>query len=500
MNYANITGQWENEFGSIMTISYVNPDNGYFQGTYSSHTGASGTYFFVGLTDYSPSPTVNSQALSFAISWRSINSPNDDTQYWLSGFAGQYQIIDGFEVITTTYLMQKNTDPSDNWGSTIVDKATFKRYSSQEQVVDTQEIYKNYPNPPLLNTTNSVVFNLSMGKLSNNGGTPWVASVGLGTPSQPLRFMVDTGTMNTWITADQCNTQACLVHKSFDSTKSSTYINVDDNPQQKDFGPWGTMVVVIGQDNFTLQLSDNNGQKITGQTYEPLDLELAINYQGDQFAALACDGGIALPSPFWQVPANTQSLLLQLLADGQINYAVAAFGVNSYMGLGECLFGAINPNFFDISTLQYLPIKKPAAAGFEYLWDIDLQAFLVNGDSVSAGITDFILDTGSSYFKGPADLIGILVNAVTLNGELPTTVTNSFDLENYPTISLVIGYQTYNLSPSQYFIQLSSQEWILGIEVLEGMPEGMLLVGSVFLDTVYSIFDYSACFIGLARY
>jgi hypothetical protein len=215
MNYANITGQWENEFGSLMTISYVNPDTGYFQGTYSSHTGASGTYNFVGLTDYNPNSTTNSQALSFAISWRSINSSNDATQHWLSGFVGQYQIIDGVEIITTTYLVQQNTNPDKNWGATMVDKATFKRCLSKsiEKITIETTSNKNHPKPPHLDTVNSVIFNLSMGKFNNNGATPWISNIGLGSPAQPLRFMIDTGTMNTWITAAECDTDACLIHK-----------------------------------------------------------------------------------------------------------------------------------------------------------------------------------------------------------------------------------------------------------------------------------------------
>jgi hypothetical protein len=52
-----------------------------------------------------------------------------------------------------------------------------------------------------------------MGKFNNNGATPWISNIGLGSPAQPLRFMIDTGTMNTWITAAECDTDACLIHK-----------------------------------------------------------------------------------------------------------------------------------------------------------------------------------------------------------------------------------------------------------------------------------------------
>ncbi|MCP4546671.1 MAG: hypothetical protein GY835_09440, partial [bacterium] len=38
-----------------------------------------------------------------------------------------------------------------------------------------------------------VAFRMLRGALSDNGATPWYATVGLGTPAQELRFMIDTG-------------------------------------------------------------------------------------------------------------------------------------------------------------------------------------------------------------------------------------------------------------------------------------------------------------------
>lgn len=125
MNFTNLCGTWINQFGSLMTISYCNPYTGVLSGTYASSTGATGVYRLIGITDKSPDPNVNSQTISFSVSWRSISGPNDDTQYWVSAFAGQYQIINNVPTITTSYLLQHNTNPADNWGSTIIDKSTF---------------------------------------------------------------------------------------------------------------------------------------------------------------------------------------------------------------------------------------------------------------------------------------------------------------------------------------------------------------------------------------
>jgi hypothetical protein len=46
-----------------------------------------------------------------------------------------------------------------------------------------------------------VQFQLTQGAISDSGATPWTTNMGLGTPPQTLRFMLDTGTLNTWISA-----------------------------------------------------------------------------------------------------------------------------------------------------------------------------------------------------------------------------------------------------------------------------------------------------------
>lgn len=132
MDYVDITGVWQNEFGSLMNIEAVDASSGIFSGIYSSSTGATGKYIFVGMTDVNPDPSVNSQTLSFSISWRDIGGDPTDA-HWMSAFSGQLQIINGEKVITTTYLLQQDTDPSNNWGSTIIDKSTYVPYTGDIQ-------------------------------------------------------------------------------------------------------------------------------------------------------------------------------------------------------------------------------------------------------------------------------------------------------------------------------------------------------------------------------
>lgn len=488
MTYIDITGNWENEFGSVLTVQNVDNQTGIFFGTYSSHTGATGSYYVVGVTDFMPDPTINSQTISFSISWRSYTSPPLPPQTgdnWVSGFAGQIQVnTDGTLQIVTTYLLQKNSNPADNWGATVVATATFKPTNTY---------------PKLGVAENIIAFELQKGVLTQNGATPWFTNLGIGTPTQSLKLMIDTGTDNTWVTSSLCTTDACAAHQTFDAANSSSYTVLDPTPTTKSFGPWGNMIVTVGQDIFNLNqiLADKTSQSI--YTSEAMNFENAINYDGQQFLELDCDGGIAIPSPFWEATPNTESLLLQLMQDGKIDFAVASFWYNANLGIGQCLFGAVDYSKFDYQTLRIFTLQEITVTGLGYLWALKLNAFMVNNVAVQAGITSFVLDTGSSVFKANQQMIDSLVNAVTLNGQLPITVSDYNQLANYPTITLNLCNNYYNLTPQQYFIPLDANSWTIGIQPLDGMPEGMLLVGSVFLETVYSIFDYENSMIALAN-
>lgn len=122
----SLVGTWKNEFGSIMTIEHVNED-GTFAGRYQSHTGATGVYDMVGITDPAPDPAAGGQAVSFSVSWHSLEGKADPSWHWVSAFAGQLQTVDGRDVIPTMMLLQKVTEPGDDWESTSVCAMKFTR-------------------------------------------------------------------------------------------------------------------------------------------------------------------------------------------------------------------------------------------------------------------------------------------------------------------------------------------------------------------------------------
>ena len=245
------------------------------------------------------------------------------------------------------------------------------------------------------------------------------------------------------------------------------------------------MAVELGSDQFGLSMPNHNFE-------QAMAFYLATQYQGSQFADLACDGGISIPSV---LPSGVDSgeLLPLLKSEGKINYAVAAFATDDSTGSGSCLLGGIDTRKYEgalnvVQTQRYNP--------FPFLWVINLNSLSCQNDVVLSNV-NFALDTGSSRFKGDANYINALIKAATLGGTLPTTqpATNP-DFSQYPDLNLNINGVNYSLAAKQYFIPNQNDQFELAFHVMEGL-DGLLLVGSVFLDTVYSVFYYETLVAGV---
>jgi hypothetical protein len=333
-------------------------------------------------------------------------------------------------------------------------------------------------------STPHVCFQMTKGKITRNGATPWYTTLGLGTPPQELRFMLDTGTINTWITARCCATPACQQHRCFDPDVSASFRPGDEPPTSVSFGPWGSMGVVLGHDSCQLPYVTVEGiRSIT--LNDSLSLYLSVCYEGAQFAALACDGGLAIPA----VPcAKPTALLEQLQHQGFITDPLAAFYFDPLRGEGQCLMGAIDQHRFELSSCNTLPVI-PLSGELSYLWNVNLDLLEIAGTPVSTN-GSLTLDTGSSCFKGGKTIIARMLDVLTDQGRRPTRISDPSDLSEYPDIQLTLGGQSYTLTPAEYFLSIGPNDWELGVHYLEGLPDELLIVGSVFLDTLYSIFQY----------
>jgi Avidin family len=115
-----LQGTWYNELGSEMILQV----NGVVvTGTYQTAVGnAQGIYGLYGATDSEPAVPTN-QAVGFVVVWENGYGSSNSVTAW----SGQWQMYDGQEIITTMWLLTSETDPSQDWKSTLVGKDVFTR-------------------------------------------------------------------------------------------------------------------------------------------------------------------------------------------------------------------------------------------------------------------------------------------------------------------------------------------------------------------------------------
>lgn len=494
-----IEGAWVNEYGSVMTLQQVGKKDGILQleGSYSSDTGATGRYYVSGIADTKPNPDADCQLISLNIFWESLDALSGKTpcvevgaidpltqHRLLSSYTGQLQLIDGREVLTFTHTLVKDTGPQDSWASTLTATLTFRRPAELVSAIYSYSKEKN----------RHITLPLEMGQQTDNGATPWFATLLVGTGKeerggQRLKFMVDTGTTHTWITAKECTTTACSVHRSFNSKHSSTFRRVGEGSQVINFGPWGEMEAHLGEDVFAPLRGHDDHKRFS----EQLRFYLATHYEGQQFQQLACDGGIAIPAVLPQ-GVDSSEILPQLRNEQVIDQPIVSFCFDPGMNEGEVCFGAVDTGRFEAESLNIVPLLVDFIdPDFYYLWMVQLSRFSLKSPSETHCLFQdlaFCLDTGSSFFKSNAAIHKAIVDRITAANPKTVYDHETPRYEDYPDVELTINGQVYTLTPRHYFVQAGPQRWQLGFQEMDGLPDGFLLAGSVFLNTLYTVFYY----------
>nr|WP_314528321.1 avidin/streptavidin family protein [uncultured Pseudomonas sp.] len=311
---------------------------------------------------------------------------------------------------------------------------------------------------------------MQRGPFQNNGATPWYTLVPVGTPGQPLKLSLDTGTNITWITSTLCSPDRCQHYSAgrFDYQASSSFTFTDCLQRPYSFGPWGTMQVESGSDVLTL----NN-------TALPTQLLLAADYTGTQFHQLDWDGGMGIPSSSAYVDARSSFVFQTLMNSGKIDphQPFVAFDWDPASRRGVCQMGAVEadktrgPHLF-LPWSLYSKVR-----GVEYIWSTPLVSYTVGGDVLARNVT-FALDSGSSQFKGDDRLMRQTLERIAQGGS-PQVVLGFADGE------ITLGPDLYNV-----LIEEGPDQ---GKTLPQFEPLGLadlVLVGSLVMEYCYTVYEY----------
>ena len=377
--------------------------------------------------------------------------------------------------------------------------------------------------------TQGLIIPLSKGVAQDNGGTPWYAVWTIGRSNstngggQKLKMMMDTGTSNLWVSSSQCENSGCATHNRYDMNNSSTWKSGVEYPSvfSQQLGSWGRFLFNYGIDEWFVDAVKFRQNLLTPQEFNrdeaftssgiavsDINFQMAVElingeingYFNRNWDQLVCDGGIGFP--LFANPNVSSSLFLnEMVSQGLIEHRILAFWTDPDLKRGELFIGGWNPALVNLENFNQLNVNDVGRKNNG--WIVNLDGFKVGEKNIDLPARDGVspnlqLDTGSSRFKGDPDYINMIVDAITSKSGSGTIVYDENNLDNYPDLTISLNGVDYRLTARQYFQRFVSYDpktnegqlyWKLAFHPLEGL-DGILLVGSILLDTLYSVYIY----------
>ncbi|GLB33562.1 putative peptidase A1 family protein [Lyophyllum shimeji] len=311
-------------------------------------------------------------------------------------------------------------------------------------------------------------------ELTDDGGTLWHGTISLGTP--PVSFTVDfdTGSSDLFLPAQTCQVN-CEGHIAYDTDASSTARNLN-RTFSLSFGDGST----VHGNQFTDTVIIAN-LTATNQTVGAAS-RYSTGFAIDQFPP---DGlmGMAFPQ-ISNFPANP--VFQTLIAENKTTARQFAFKLTN-SGSELFLGGANNSQF--IGSLSINPVVR------EGFWQVSLDAVNVNG-AAAVVAQSAIIDTGTTLVLGNWNSVSAVYAAIPGSQAATSTIGPGFF--TYLSISLTFGGKAFAISPSTFNLGLAapgSSDCVGGIAAIN---ENFWIVGDVFLQNVYTVFDVGNSSVGFA--
>jgi hypothetical protein len=312
----------------------------------------------------------------------------------------------------------------------------------------------------------------------------------IGTPPQKFRFILDTGSSDTWIPGSTCSDLNCGNHTKFYQNKSNSY-QATNKTFQIQYGS-GRVLGHWGKD--TLNLSgipvDNNYIGLVNQETSGLQSILVDGIIGLGLSSIssAPDNSTWLSNLHKQVPTMTTIFSFDLNLDNSLR---------SVFTIGNIL------DKYKQTPLNYHALVSPKGYWTLPLVGIKISDFFYTSQEYCHPYCPVIVDTGTSLVTIPEDYYLTIMLAVlrdtsscSYNTDLGLFVCkDSLECRLLPPVTFQILDQQgktrdYQMDPNEYLAMYSNGGCVI---LISKSPSGLpiWILGMSFLQRYYTIFNYA---------
>ena len=330
----------------------------------------------------------------------------------------------------------------------------------------------------------------SVGINYDEAGDLYFSTAKFGTSDEEYQLLIDTGATESWVMGSSCKVEACSLHTTLGPEDSTThkvchimrFLKVCTVNQEKVLDDSFSRTYGSGKVDGTLATDD---MKLAGFEF-PFTFGLAVNVTSN-FGDFAMDGLLGLGRAG---PSSSQTArLLDRLSEEQLIpaklYGIHLARKGDEINDGELNFGAPNTDRYD-GDLSYTNVVPDSE-----FWEIPIEGFSIDGDSLDFGARTAIIDSGSSFVVMPpadAERLHNLIPGSDLVNDEYTIPCNTRE-----TVKIKFSGKNFDISSADYVGPIASEDdeetCLSNFIAVEVFSDTQWVIGAVFMRNVYSVFD-----------
>lgn len=320
--------------------------------------------------------------------------------------------------------------------------------------------------------------------LTNYLNAQYFTEIELGTPGQPFKVILDTGSSNLWVPSADCTSLACFLHTKYDHDSSATYKKHGEEFAIR-YGS-GSLKGYVSEDTLTIGDLVIPNQQFAEATSEP----------GLAFAFGKFDGILGLAydtiSVNGIVPPVYKAIDQGLLDEPKFAFYLGDSSDEQDGGLAT--FGGYDKSKFK-GDITYLPVRRKA------YWEVSFDGIGLGDEYAELVSHGAAIDTGTSLLALPSGLADILNSEIgaekTWSGQYQIDCAKR---DSLPDLTLTFSGYNFTITPYDYTLEVSGS--CISAFTAMDFPEPigpLAIIGDAFLRKYYSIYDLGKNAVGLAQ-